>query len=279
MRNIYSAFKSHILLADGASEKMWQDLDHNIEPVDILNITNPDIVMQRHLAYLKAGSDVIHTNSFGAFPLDLKKEGYAEEAFIVNYLAAETAARAVDTVPGNGRRRFVAGTIQARNLEQNAAQIEAAATLQTEGLITGGADFLAVYLLNDGNNNDNTRRLLKGIIAKRNALNQHIPIYIYHQHTANNKTIGAADLADGVIKIVDGEAMGDKWLAVALSGTRPNLITGGDTVQETAVIDASLRAWSSDGLRPSLKNNRRILDEGFMPASSSRRFEELKPAR
>ncbi len=275
MRNISSAYQSRVLLADSAPEKMWQDLDHSIEPVDILNITNPDLIVDRHIAHLKAGADVIHTNSFGAFPLDLEKEGYAEEAFIINYLAAETAALAIDSVPGLGRRRFVAGVIQANNLEADSAKIEAAASLQTEGLIAGGVDSIAIYLSDDSNN---TISLLKGIVAKRDALSPHTPVYIYRKHSGSNQTLGGADLADGIIQIVDGQTSGDKWLAVALSGERPNLITGGDSAHDTAIIDASLRAWSQDGLRPGIKARKRGIDEGFMPASSSRRFDELKPA-
>ena len=276
MRTITSAYKSRILLADCASEAMWQSLDHNIEPVDILNITNPDLVLEHHTAYLKAGADVIHTNSFGAFPLDLKKEGYGEEAFIINYLAAEAAARAVDAVPGQGRRRFVAGVVHARNLNATPSEIKAAASLQTEGLIAGGVDSLAVYLSHDKNN---TLSLLKGIIAKRDELDPQVAVHIYRKFNDDNETLGAADLADEIIQIAEGKTTNDKWLAVSLSGKRPNLVSGGNNIKDTALIDAALRAWSQDGLRPSAKASRHPNDEGFMPASSSRRFEELKAMR
>ncbi len=53
------------LLCDGAiGTEILKQTDQKIP--EILNLTNPELVKQIHLNYIKAGSDIITTNSFGA---------------------------------------------------------------------------------------------------------------------------------------------------------------------------------------------------------------------
>ena len=46
------------------------------EPPELLNITNPDAIYNLHLEYLKAGADIIKTNTFGIN--STKYENYSE---------------------------------------------------------------------------------------------------------------------------------------------------------------------------------------------------------
>ncbi len=58
------------------------------------NVTDPDRVEAIHRAYLKAGSDLVLTNSFGANPWVLGRYGLDEEFEAINREAARTARRA-----------------------------------------------------------------------------------------------------------------------------------------------------------------------------------------
>src|SRR5215472_15074506 len=51
--------------------------------------TRPDVVLDIHRKYLRAGSDIIETNSFGSTPLVLGEYGLAADAQLLSRRAAE----------------------------------------------------------------------------------------------------------------------------------------------------------------------------------------------
>lgn len=271
MRTIYEALKTRILLSDGASEKMWADMDPGTDQPELLNITRPEAVRRRHEVQLKAGTDVIHTNTFGAFPLDLAATDLAEEAFVINHLAAEIAARAVDSIPGAGRRRFVVGVIQTDNSDASTDELQSAASLQAEGLLSGGADGIAIFLSGPA---DRSMALLRGALAARDRLASRAPVYLYRRGADNAAVVGA-DLCDGVITLTRGRTGGGDWLDGLLDDNRPGLVFG-ECAPDTAVLDRILRSRAPDGLRPFLDRPNRTAEDNFMPASSSRRFPQTQ---
>ncbi len=72
---------------------------------DELNLKAPQMVDEVHRAYVKAGAEVIETNTFGANAIKLAQYGLADEAWEINKRAAELAVRAA------GDRAAVAGAI------------------------------------------------------------------------------------------------------------------------------------------------------------------------
>ena len=63
---------------------------------DLLNLTRSDVIKEIHLQYLKAGADIIETNSFNSNAVslaDYRLEPYVEE---LNTAAARLAREAVD---------------------------------------------------------------------------------------------------------------------------------------------------------------------------------------
>ena len=66
---------------------------------DELNLTQPDLVAEVHQAYVRAGADVIETNTFGANRVKLAAFGLADKVHAINI-----AGRA-DRAPGGARRR------------------------------------------------------------------------------------------------------------------------------------------------------------------------------
>ena len=67
------ALDQRILIGDGAMGTMLQSMGIAESP-DHLNIDEQKIekVIEVHLGYLNAGSDIIQTNTFGANPVKLK---------------------------------------------------------------------------------------------------------------------------------------------------------------------------------------------------------------
>ena len=173
-----AAAAKRILVLDGAMGTMIQQLglgeadfrgarfadwDRDLKGNnDLLNLTQPDAVADIHDAFLKAGADILETNSFNATRIalaDYGMEGFARE---INEAAARIARAAVDG-RRDGRPRWVAGAIGPTNrtasispeVEDPAARntdfdtLGAAYREAAEGLIDGGADLLIVETVFD----------------------------------------------------------------------------------------------------------------------------------
>ncbi|MFT2536329.1 homocysteine S-methyltransferase family protein, partial [Escherichia coli] len=83
--------------------------------------------------------------SFGGSPLTLAEFELQDDAFWFNRRAAELAREAVDEFKGDGRERFVLGSIgpgtRLPSLGHFAYDVlEAALTIQAQGLLAGGVD-------------------------------------------------------------------------------------------------------------------------------------------
>src|SRR5207237_1331324 len=58
---------------------------------DELNLKHPKLVQEVHEAYVRAGAEILETNTFGANPLKLKSFGLADETEQINQAAARLA--------------------------------------------------------------------------------------------------------------------------------------------------------------------------------------------
>lgn len=61
-----------------------------------LSLRRPDLVKDAHAAYIRAGADVIQTNTFGAHRLGLDRYGVADDLRAINEAAVRVARAAVD---------------------------------------------------------------------------------------------------------------------------------------------------------------------------------------
>lgn len=111
---------------------------------DAANLTNPDLVVAVHEAYLDAGANVLTTNTFAANTIKLKRHGLEDQVAEINRHGVELARRAAD------QRAYVAGSIGPTGLvpamltDREAAEIRAAYRKQIEALAEAGADFLSL---------------------------------------------------------------------------------------------------------------------------------------
>lgn len=72
---------------------------------ELMNIKNPSMIRDVHVKFLKAGADIITTNTFGASPLKLAGSGYSCDEVIKN--AVSIAKEAVNSILSN-KKRYVA---------------------------------------------------------------------------------------------------------------------------------------------------------------------------
>src|ERR1700761_4489212 len=124
--------EERILVLDGAMGTMIQDLRLKEQAYrgarfdawnrevrgnnDLLNLTRAESVRAIHLAYFRAGADIVSTNTFSSTRIAQSDYGMAELAYELNAegarLAREAARLAQDE---DGRPRFVAGAIGPTN--------------------------------------------------------------------------------------------------------------------------------------------------------------------
>ena len=122
---------------------------------ECLNLTRPDVIAAVHEAYIKAGADIIETNTFSANRISQKEYGLEAHAREMALAGARLARTAADKVP---RKIWVAGSIGptsksltlapdiARPAERPYSFDEMAASYreQIEALIEGGVDLLLI---------------------------------------------------------------------------------------------------------------------------------------
>src|SRR6516164_8660730 len=131
---------------------------------DLLNLSRSDAVRNIHLAYFRAGADIVSTNTFSSTRIAQADYGMAEIAYELNVegarLAREAATAAQDE---DGRPRFVAGAIGPTNRTASISpdvsnpgfraisfdELRAAYGEQARGLLAGGVDALLIETIFD----------------------------------------------------------------------------------------------------------------------------------
>ncbi|SOB98705.1 methionine synthase (B12-dependent) [Ureibacillus xyleni] len=117
---IEQQLKNRILIIDGAMGTMLQRENLTAEDFggeelegcnENLVLTRPDVVENIHREYLKAGADIICTNTFGGTPLVLNEYDLGSKAEEINKRAVELALSAVKEYSTEEWPRFVAGAI------------------------------------------------------------------------------------------------------------------------------------------------------------------------
>src|SRR5579872_4366677 len=104
-RTLEQVLEERVLVLDGAMGTMLQQ--KNLTAADFggpalegcnenLVRTRPDLILDIHRAYLRAGADVVETNSFGSTALVLREYGLQDAADELNRTAARLARQAAD---------------------------------------------------------------------------------------------------------------------------------------------------------------------------------------
>ena len=179
LQRLTNAAKERILILDGAMGTMIQrhqlqesdfrgqrfsewhcDLQGNN---DLLSLTQPDIILDIHRAYLSAGADIVETNTFNSTTISQADYDTQEFTYEINLVSAKLARQAADEFSTIEKPRFVAGVLGptsrtaslspdvndpgARNITFD--ELVIAYTEASEALIEGGCDILMVETIFD----------------------------------------------------------------------------------------------------------------------------------
>ncbi len=172
------ALKERILILDGAMGTMIQQ--HNLQEADyrgdrfgdwhcdlkgnndLLVLTQPQIILDIHRAYLAAGADILETNSFNATTISMADYDMQDLAYEINVEAARLAKQAT-TEFSQQKPRFVAGVLGPTNRTASISPdvndpgfrnvdfdtLSEAYQQACHGLIDGGADIILIETVFD----------------------------------------------------------------------------------------------------------------------------------
>jgi methionine synthase / methylenetetrahydrofolate reductase(NADPH) len=132
-----------VVVADGAMGTMLYSRGVFINRCfDDLNLSSPDLVRQIHLEYVKAGAEIVETNTYGASRLRLSAFGLAEKVGDINRAGVRIAREAAKD------QAWVAGAIGPLGVRieplgpTSFAEARAAFREQTDALVEAGVDLL-----------------------------------------------------------------------------------------------------------------------------------------
>jgi len=146
------ALEDRVLVCDGAMGTMLYARGVFInKSFDALNLTQPDLVGEVHREYLRAGADVIETNTFGANRVKLSHFGMSDRLAEINRTGAEIARAA------SRDRAYVAGAIGPLGVRiepfgrTGVDEAEAYFREQAAALVDGGVDLFILETFRDVN--------------------------------------------------------------------------------------------------------------------------------
>ena len=146
------ALESRVLVCDGAMGTMLYARGIFLNrSFDELNLTQPDLVAEVHQAYVRAGADVVETNTFGANRVKLGAFGLSERVHAINVAGARIARHAARDVA------YVAGAIGPLGVrvepwgKTGIDEAEEYFREQARALIEGGVDLFVLETFRDVN--------------------------------------------------------------------------------------------------------------------------------
>jgi methionine synthase / methylenetetrahydrofolate reductase(NADPH) len=157
---------TRVLVCDGAMGTMLYARGIFLNrSFDELNLTQPDLVAEVHQAYVRAGADVIETNTFGANRVKLGAFGLADRVHAINAQGAKIARHAArDQV-------YVAGAIGPLGIRVEPwgkTGIDEAEELfreQAKALVEGGVDLFILETFRDVNEIGAAIRAVRSLCA------------------------------------------------------------------------------------------------------------------
>ena len=143
---------TRVLVCDGAMGTMLYAKGIFLNrSFDELNLTQPDVVAEVHQAYVRAGADVIETNTFGANRVKLAPFNLGDQVKAINAQGARIARHAAR------EQAYVAGSIGPLGIriepwgKTGVDEAEAYFREQVAGLLEGGVDLFVLETFHDMN--------------------------------------------------------------------------------------------------------------------------------
>jgi len=155
-----------VLVCDGAMGTMLYGKGIFLNrSFDELNLTQPDLVAEVHQAYVRAGADVVETNTFGANRIKLGAFSLAERVHAINLQGARIARHAAR------EQAFVAGAIGPLGIriepwgKTGVDEAEEYFAEQARALAEGGVDLFILETFRDVNEIGAAIRAVRSVCA------------------------------------------------------------------------------------------------------------------
>src|ERR671910_1250420 len=152
MKPFLEAIDERVLVCDGAMGTMLYQKGVFINRCfDALNLTQPDVVSDVHQDYVRAGADVIETNTFGANRVKLRAFGLGDRVREINVEGARVAKKAARD------KAYVAGAIGPLGIrvepwgKTGLDEAQAYFREQAQALLEGGVDLFILETFRDLN--------------------------------------------------------------------------------------------------------------------------------
>jgi 5-methyltetrahydrofolate--homocysteine methyltransferase len=157
---------------------------------DLLILSQPAKIRDIHLAYFRAGADIVSTNTFSSTRIAQADYGMAGIAYELNVEGARLARAAADLAQNeDGRPRFVAGAIGPTNRTASISpdvanpgfraitfdELRDAYAEQIKGLLEGGADLLLIETIFD---TLNAKAAIAAVADVTELRGEHVPVMI-----------------------------------------------------------------------------------------------------
>ena len=157
---------------------------------DLLSLSQPKAVRDIHLAYFRAGADIVSTNTFSSTSIAQADYGMQDIAYELNFEGARLVRAAAITAENeDGRKRFVAGALGPTNRTASISpdvsnpgfraitfdQLREAYAEQVRGLLDGGADLLLIETIFD---TLNAKAAIHAILDETEARGVKVPVMI-----------------------------------------------------------------------------------------------------
>ncbi|MEO6119644.1 MAG: homocysteine S-methyltransferase family protein, partial [Terriglobales bacterium] len=153
--------RDRVIVYDGAMGTQIQDRNLSLDDYwgkegcsEILVQSRPDVIREIHAGYFAAGADIVETNTFGATRIVLAEYDLQDQVREINVQAVKLAREAAAGFNGNGKPRYVAGSIGPSTKLPSLGHISfddmvAAYYEQIAALIEAGADVLLIETCQD----------------------------------------------------------------------------------------------------------------------------------
>lgn len=203
LKNLETVLKSNILFLDGALGTIIQGKIANHPQIDQKNIdhltlTMPEMLYDIHWSYLKAGANIITTNTISSTKLVQRKYGLENKVYDLNFTAAQIAKKACE----NYKKKFshlsyVAGSIgpsleglssikETTQQQKRFNEFIDNYTEQINALLDGGVDLLLCETFFDLLNLEAALIAIKNIQSVRN---EKLPLIVSITLTNESETL------------------------------------------------------------------------------------------
>lgn len=178
INRLISTARERIVICDGAVGTELHGEPETTDYVDRLNISNPDKIANIHKAYIRAGADIITTNTLNSNAVQMREIGSVESLNTKGVELARTAVRTASEYDGLGMIGGVVGptTIQIDDItSKNYERLVQVYRDQIRMIHTTGVDLMLVETMIDIGNITAALKAYESVLRETNS---NIPLWL-----------------------------------------------------------------------------------------------------